>query len=218
MALKDLIAQNAQFAEQAVESIVADFVRFDPAEKLVIFTDEVRHLTNREKLLVYLVALQGWRFVTEEKIEPAAKPAEIAERTGILVSSLRPLLSELKGCRMIADTGGRYFASVSAYAAIKETLARSRPTASDGDDWKRPRKKRIAGQTQLFESLISDGFFDTRRSYMDVHARFRKDGVVTPRTGVTKYLMRALRDGKLEREKKLRGKREVWLYRRVKQR
>ena len=226
MALKDLIAQEAEFAEEAlIESIVAGFVEYVPAKKVVRFTQATHSLTNREKVLVYLVALQGWPFVADEPIPPDAERAEIRECTGISGNSLGPLLKELKDTRMIAERGGRYFARAMSFAAIEETISgRFKPktkTPSDAtgsDQGKRFRKKRIAGITRRFEAWIDDGFFDTPRSYTDAHARFRKEGIIVPRSSVPKYLMRGLQSGRLEREKKLRGLREVWVYQRGKKR
>jgi hypothetical protein len=49
MALKDLIASKASLTEDAIEEIVAEFARFDPDHKAIVFTPESYKLSSKVK-------------------------------------------------------------------------------------------------------------------------------------------------------------------------
>lgn len=123
MALKDLIVQRSSLTEAAIEEIVGKYVNYDPEEKAVALTAAGSSLGLKAKVLVYLVALQGWRFVTDEAIPLDAKPADITEHVGIPGGSLRPTLKELKDSQIIAEKGGRYFVRPVRLDVIKNALA-----------------------------------------------------------------------------------------------
>jgi hypothetical protein len=122
MALKDLIASKSSLAEEVIEEIVGDFVRYDPDEKSVVFTPEAHGLSNRAKVLIYLVAIQGWPYVVDGEVPVDAKPAEIEEQTGVIGGSLRPTLKELKDRNIISEKSGRYSARSVGLQAIKAEL------------------------------------------------------------------------------------------------
>lgn len=121
MALKDLVAKSSALTEEAIEEIIADYVRYDPDEKVVHLTPQGAVLSNRSKTLIYLVALQGWPYVAEG-IATESKPAEIEAAVGIAGGSLRPILKDLKEARIIAEKGGRYFVRPMTLNSIKSEL------------------------------------------------------------------------------------------------
>lgn len=236
MALKDLIAEKGALAEEAIEEIISDHVRYDPDEKAIAFTPAANELQNRAKVLVYLVALQGWPFVTKEAVPVDAKPREIAEHAGIQGGTLRPILKELKDRHVIAERGGRYFVRPVTLSAIKAELnageksgvrqnpGRARPKRAKGSkpnaepieenkDVRRPPSKKAGNVGVQFDNWIDGGFFDEPKTLADVQKRFHKEGVILPRTSVPQYLLKAVRLGRLTREEADVNKKHVWAYR-----
>lgn len=60
MALKDLTTSSRQLSEEQIERLVAPFVRYDPDAGAVVLLPQARSLPTRQRVLVYLAALQGW--------------------------------------------------------------------------------------------------------------------------------------------------------------
>jgi hypothetical protein len=141
MGLKDLIASKSSLAEDVIEEIVSEHVRYDTDHKAVFLTPEGHELSGKSKVLVYLVALQGWPFVLDDVVPMDAKPGEIEKHTGIPGGSLRPHLKELKDRRIIIEKGGRYSVLSAALQSIKKELG-SAPPASDTRSKPKKRKAR----------------------------------------------------------------------------
>jgi hypothetical protein len=236
MALKDLIAEKAVLAEGAIEEIISDYIRYDPEEKVIAFTPAASGLQNKAKVLVYLVALQGWPFVTKETVPIDAKPHEIEEQVGIQGGTLRPILKELKDRHIIAERGGRYFVRPITLSAIRlelnvgeKSIARPKPrrartkktippesaaeTSEEKRDLRRPSNKKAGNLVVRFDKWIDGGFFDEPKTLADVQRRFHKEGVILPRTSIPQYLLKAVREGRLTREETDANNKRVWAYR-----
>jgi hypothetical protein len=108
MALKDLVAEQGALDEPTIEKIVAPYARYDVAAKKISFLPAFARLSNRAKILVYLVALQGWKYVTDETIAADARPVDIQELTGIPGGSLRPVLRDLSDSHVLVEQDSRY--------------------------------------------------------------------------------------------------------------
>jgi hypothetical protein len=108
MALKDLIADKRALDEAAIERIVGPYVRYDVDAKEATFTQAFAGLSIKAKILVYLVALQGWKFVTDDPIAADARPADIATATGIPGGSLRPTLRGLCENHILSERDSVY--------------------------------------------------------------------------------------------------------------
>lgn len=101
MALKDLVASTSALTEETVEAIVANFVRYDTDETELVLLPEFTGLPHSHKILVFLSALHGWRFVVEGDTSISMKPSELEEKTGIPGGSLRPALRNLKQRKLL---------------------------------------------------------------------------------------------------------------------
>ncbi|MEQ1615067.1 MAG: hypothetical protein ABL904_20145 [Hyphomicrobiaceae bacterium] len=240
MALKDLVASKASLAEDVIEQIVSDYIRFDSDDKEVAFTPAANELSSKARILVYLVALQGWPFVLDEVVPVDAKPAEIERHTGISGGTLRPLLKELKDRNIITEKGGRYSVRAVALHTIQRELngdggpsstrarkksrrsasaapdASMEETNSGSDAKKKARSSSTSGAGERFQSWIDEGFFDKPRTLSDVQQRFHKEAIIIPQTSLPGYLLKSVRSGQLSRDKEEVNGKTVWVYRRVK--
>jgi hypothetical protein len=148
MALKDLIAEKGVLDEAAIERIVGSFVRYDVDDLAVTFTPAIGELSNRAKILVYLVALQGWKFVTDDTTPSSARPKDIEDATGIPGGSLRPTLRSLVENHLLSEKDGRYSVSSTSFHAIERELSKtdvdSVPTPRTRPSPRKTRKQRRA--------------------------------------------------------------------------
>ena len=230
MALKDLIASKAALAEEVIEEIVSEFARYDPDHKTIILTPKAHDLPSKAKVLIYLVALQGWPFVVDEPVPTDSKPGEIEQYTGIMGGTLRPILKELKDRSVIIERGGRYFVRDVGLGAIKAELdgrssaehqikswrrARVTPAKERGSEketMRRTRRSAEAGIQEQFDALFEEGFFDKPKTLADVQRQFHKHAIIVPQSSIPPYLLKAIRSGRLERDKDDVNGRRVWVY------
>lgn len=227
MGLKDLVAQKAALTEEAIEAIVSKYVRYDTDEMEIAFTPEFSALNNRSKVLVYLVALQGWPFVTDDAVETSAKPAAIGDVLGIPGGTLRPLLKEMKDGHLISVKSGAYSVRASHFDSVKAEISGSssespatkkkrkkatkkKPQKKDGDSATR---RKNSGLGDTISEWIDDGFFDDGKTTADVRDRFHDEAVIVPVTSIPGYVNKAVRDKRLTRKKEDVNGKQVWVYR-----
>lgn len=242
MALKDLVAEAAELTEEAIERIVKDYVRYDVGRKSIVLMPPASSLSNRAKVLVYLTALNGWPFVTDDPVARDARPSELETVLGIPGGSLRPILRELAERHFLSDHDGRYSVRATTFPAIDAVLSGEAPSLSraktagkrkrraadaatndepidanelDEQHTRSSRRSGTAGMGHKFQNLIDSGFFDEPRTLSDVHKQFRKEGLIVPQTSFPKYLLGAIRSGRLERDEAEVDGKTVWVYLRV---
>jgi hypothetical protein len=83
--------------------IISGFVKLDPDKRIIVFTSDGSKLFDRQKVLVYLVALNYWPNPPWDAAE-----REIEEQTCIVRWALRPTLDEFMLRNIIAKRWGRY--------------------------------------------------------------------------------------------------------------
>src|SRR5262249_28431901 len=228
MALKNLIASKAELAEADIEGIVSPYVRYDVDEKEGTLTAERATLPLRAKVLVYLVALQGWPFVLQEQVPTDATPAEIGDHLGMAGGSVRPTLTYLRDKHLVVPKGRRYAVRASSLRAVKAELEAGGTQGRSGGSFKpRPPAKEPNGPSTLkrngkarkqsslagkFNGWIEHGYFDEPRTLANVQKKFQQVGLILPKTSIPQYLLKAVRDGRLTREEAKVGGRNVWTY------
>jgi len=235
MALKDLVAQKSALTEEAIESIISDYVRYDIDEHEVAFTPAAASLSNKAKILVYLVALQGWGFVVDDTVETNTKPADLEDNLGIPGGSLRPLLKDLKDRHFLTVKSGHYLVRASNLTSIEAEVQslggdkstsnskltknrRSRKSKPNETKEKSISNKRSAGKGNIgakerFYQWIEENFFDDGKVLSDVQKRFHEEAMMVPKTSLPSYLLGAVRNGKLVRSKEDVNGKFLWVYR-----
>jgi hypothetical protein len=233
MALKDLIADHGKMTEEAIEAIVADFVRYDPKKHLIVFTPEAKKLGAEQTILLYLVAVEGWRYVTDDELNVETKPSELESILGIPGGTLRPSLKKLREAHLVTNDDGKYIvqlANLDAVAGIisgertvvKKKAAKSRAQEkvksdddSEADHRSGVQKKSARGGNALSAHLdkwISNGYFAKARTLSDLLDRYHEVGVIVKVTSLSGLLLRAVRTEKLKRFKTEDDGKEVWAY------
>jgi hypothetical protein len=235
MALKDLVASRAKLQEADIEQIVAPYVIYDEDHKVVAFTPAGTALPARKKLLIYLVALQGWPFIASD-VPTDAAPSEIVDELGLPGGTVRPMLMGLRDQNLIASRDGRYSVRASNLHSIKTELSSlasakqspsprakpSRKVKNDGQKAattkgrKRASAIKTGSQSAKFDGWIDAGYFDQPRTLADITKKFRQAGVMVAVTSIPQLFLKAVRSERLTREEaEVEGKR-VWVYSRPK--
>lgn len=239
MALKDLTAQKSALAEEAIEEIIADFVRYDTDDKEIVLTAEGAKLPNKSKILVFIVALQGWPFVTDEVVPTDVKPGDLEEKLGIPGGTLRPTLKDLKDRHVLVARSGRYSVRTASLGAIKEELKGVSPGTSSPKAARKSKTKagaenkaeksekpaygtkKTGGKPIQFREWIAqwtkDGFFNQPRTLADVQTRFHESGMIVPQHRLSTPMKKAVtpelnRPAPLKRSQNDVNGKKVWVY------
>lgn len=221
MPLKDLTIDKSKATEGIIESVIKPFIRYDVKSKSVFFLLEAEELSNIKKVLVYLVSLIGWKFVTEEPIPWEVKPIKIEKVTGIKGGTLRPLLKDLKESKIVVVKNGNYSVPDYNIGKVKniiegETLPPVKSVAkgkkTKGNQKSPTKSASQKTQKQEFDELVNTDWFSTKRTQGDVKERFHELGQMIPSSSLPYYLLKAIREGKLKRKKETVKGKNVWVY------
>jgi hypothetical protein len=205
-------------------------------EKKVFYRPSFASLANRGKVLVHLVALQGWPFVTQEAVATDAAPAELEEALGIPGGTLRPILKELKDHHFIRSVGRRYSVRQSGLDPVQSEIetaanrgsitgtktrrrkraaqASERETVTQVETKKRSSRRNTPGvsRREKIDAWIEQGFFEEPRSLSDVKKRFHEEADIVKLSSLPSYLLDAVKRYQLKRTKMKHNGKEVWVY------
>jgi hypothetical protein len=238
MALRDLIADKSSFDEAAIERVVTPYLRYDTEAQEFTFLSPFAGLSNKAKILVYLVGLQGWRFVSDEPVASDARPADIEAATGIPGGSVRPVLRELCDNHVLVERGGSYSVRATSLPTVEAEVAGAavrpvQPSRRKGNRPKQrakeaateeefgadagiarvgPKRGRKTGVGPTFDKWIDEGYFDEPKTLAEVQNRFRKEAIIVPQTSLPGYFLGAVRNKRLKREEITVGNKTVWAY------
>lgn len=233
MALKDLVASTSALTEETVEAIVANFVRYDTDETELVLLPEFTGLPHSHKILVFLSALHGWRFVVEGDTSISMKPSELEEKTGIPGGSLRPALRNLKQRKLLADKDGAYFVKPASLESIRKEIEGSESSmaktlkprrvvkakaaaGSKPSPESKPQKVGKRGSSSnlqaKFDRLFNEDFFNSPRTLKELETRFHEEAVIVRKTSLPNLLLRGVVAGKLRRTKAEVNGRQLWVY------
>jgi hypothetical protein len=223
MALKDLVAKKSEISESVIEAIVSKYIRYYTDTLEIGFTPEGADLSGGNKVLVYLVAVVGWRYVTESPPVISTKPADLEKALRIAGGTLRPLLKNLKDAHLIASGSEGYTVREGNLEAIAAAInGEKRPSP-----WKvaaaskaaKPKKdgattRRSTGNaiSPKLDAWIKEGFFKTPRTLRVVHERLHEQGVIARQTSISGPLLRAVQQGRVTRRKISEDGKKVWAY------
>jgi hypothetical protein len=223
MPLKDLVAKKSEIAESVIETIVSKYVRYYTDTLEIGFTPEGAELSSENKVLVHLVALLGWRYVTESPPVISTKPADLEKALGITGGTLRPLLKNLKDAHLISPSAEGY--------GVREGNLEAIAGVINGD--KKPSRRKVAAAPKTakpkkdgattkhstgnpispkLDAWIKEGFFKTPRTLRAVHERLHEHGVIVRQTSISGPLLKAVQQGRLTRRKISEDGKEVWAY------
>jgi hypothetical protein len=222
MALKDLVAKKSEIAESVIEGIVSKYVRYYTDTLEIGFTPEGAALGGEKKVLVYLVAILGWQYVTNEPPAIPTKPADLEKALGIPGGTLRPMLKSLKDSHLIAPSGDGYSVREGNLEAIASTIAGEKKPArrkvavaaapKNKGEGKAARRSTGNPISSNIDAWIKDGFFKSPRTLHAVHHRLHEHGVIARQTSVSGPLLKAVQQRRMKRQKIMEGGKEVWAY------
>lgn len=234
MALKDLVADQDKLNEESIEGIISPYLRYDPSAFSIVFTPVGASLSNEARLLVYLVAICGWRYVVPDPQKVDTKPADLEEVLNIPGGSLRPLLKKLKDSHLIKSEDGHYIVQIANLNAIKDQIgggngksipgrktrtntrkaqggnSNSNANAATGD--KQKKRPDTGSLKELLNEWIAEGFFDEPKTISDLLNRYHEYGVITKTSSLSGLLLRAVQDRLLVRKKDDTDSKVGWLY------
>lgn len=224
MALKDLVAKKSEIAESVIEGVVSKYVRYYTDTLEIGLTPDGAALSGENKVLVFLVALLGWRYVTDAPPTVSTRPADLEKALGIPGGTLRPLLKGLKDSHLIAPSGDGYSVREGNLEAIAAAVSGEKkptrrkiavgapPNTKTKDEGKATRRSTGNPISSNIDAWIKDGYFESPRTLHAVHHRLHEHGVIARRTSVSGPLLKAVQQRRMKRQKIMEGGKEVWAY------
>jgi hypothetical protein len=232
VALKDLVVDHRKIGEETVEKIVAPYIRYDPRAGKITWTPQAKALGNDAKVLVFLVGVLGWQYVSDEEQDVATKPSDLEGELGIAGGTLRPVLKKLKDAHLLSVMNGHYRVQLANLDSIEAAVAGETPRGAwKGGARKSTRTKQdeaspdpvggakkknrgTSGQLKNFlTKWVADGFFNEPKTLADLLERYHEHGVITKQTSLSGLMLEAVRDDLLSRAKVGAGGKQVWAYR-----
>lgn len=231
MALKDHTIDSSKISEEQIETIISGHVKYDPSRKTVVLLPDTQKFSNEKRILLYLTALQGWKFVmSKEAPTVEASPQEVSQRTGIPGGSVRPILGALVDRGILGKQKGKYFMPPHNLGVVQDAITSSDRggfiTSGSAVNNKRKNGKKTSpkgktGKNNVktkpslasgFSSLVEGDWFTRGKTLNELKDKLDEMTIFPPQGQLPHYLLRAYRAEQLDRKKENRGGKTVWVY------
>lgn len=230
MPLKSLVAKKSEIAESAIEAIVTPYVRYYVESFEIGFTPEFSNLSNDRKILVYLVAVQGWQYVADDAPAVKTKPADLEKSVGIPGGTLRPTLKTLRERHLIAEKDGAYSVRegnlpsiagiVGGGSTVSRKASKAKAPKKQEESTAQPEKKKKAKAGKAAGNYIADhlekwlksDYFNSPRTVRVVLDRLHEVGAIADAAPVAGSLLRLVQREKLSRKRVDENGKQVWAY------
>ena len=231
MALKDHVTDSAKLSEAEIESIIADYLKYDPTNKAVVFLPKTHGLSVEKKILLHLVALRGWRFVVKDSPPAAdALPREIERVTGVRGGTLRPMLRALVQSKMLDSRKGRYEIPAHNLGRVRDAMANGGSTVTSRPASQEPTKKgkktgnKVASGkkgshnkpslSEAFEKLLQAKWFKDGKTLAQLKDKLEEMTIIVPASHLPVHLLKACRGDspRLVRNKETINGKKLWVY------
>ena len=229
MALKNHTIDSSKVSEEQIEAIIADRIKYDPKNQKVVLLPNARALSNDKKILLYLVALKGWKFLIEKDApHEDASPLEITHATGIPGGSVRPILRGLEDRKIIITHKRRYEVPSHNLSSIQSLLSKqdpigltmtkyskseSKPTSAK--DEKNIRTSSNSNKPTLgegFATLLEKKWFKGGKTTNQLKDKLDEMTIFPPVEQLPWHLLNAYRKGNLARSQQNISGKKVWVY------
>lgn len=107
MSIKDLVVSSEDLLEGVVEEVVRDHFKYNENGEILVVNKRFWKLKGEEKILLYLAAVAGRKFLDIETPELGLDNARISKGLNMNKNSVRAYLSQLRTRGLIETEKGR---------------------------------------------------------------------------------------------------------------
>ncbi len=107
MSIKDLVISSKDLLEETVEGVIRDDFKYSESGEIIIFDKSFWKLTGEQKILRYLAAAAGRRFLDLEKPEASLDNAQLSKSLNMNNNSVRGFLSKLRSRGLVETSGSK---------------------------------------------------------------------------------------------------------------
>ncbi|MGE5297793.1 MAG: hypothetical protein ACM3KM_01370 [Acidobacteriaceae bacterium] len=226
MALTDHTIDSSKVSEELIESIISERVKYDPAKETVVLLPAARGMTNDKRILLYLAALKGWRFLIKENPpQESASPSGITKVTGIPGGSVRPLLRGLEDRKILITVKGKYEVPAHNLGRVRDIIiGTDKILPSQGGNHEKKGKisnidknrtfSNKPSASEAFNKLLQNKWFKDGRTLGELKNKLKEMAIIVPASQLPQYLLKACRGENplLNRKQETIEGKKLWVY------
>lgn len=107
MALKDLVISSNDLEEETIEKVVRKYFAYDDKGDVLIINKDFWKLSGENKILHYLAAVSGRKFLELEMPTIALDNIQISKGLNMNINSVRGFLSRIRSQGLILTEAGK---------------------------------------------------------------------------------------------------------------